>query len=87
MPMEPSMVREARKIKEGLDTFLEASGLEINKTKSHVYFFNTPKITRRIILRILGFLKGGLPSKYLEAPLTESTIKQIYWKDLLDKLK
>ena len=38
-------------------------------------------------MRILGFSEGGLPSKYLGASLTESTIKQVSWKDLLDKLK
>ena len=34
MLMGLSMVQEARGIKEGLDTFLEASELEINKVKS-----------------------------------------------------
>ena len=81
------MVQEARGIKEGLDTFLETSGMEINEEKSQVYFFNTPKIMKRNILRILGFSKGGLPSKYLRAPLVESTIRQVSWKDFLDKLK
>ena len=87
MLMGPSTVKEAHEIKEGLDTFLVASGLEINKTKSQEYFFNTPRITRRNILRILGFSEGGLPSKYLGAPLVELTIRQVSWKDLLDKLK
>ena len=85
--MGTSTVKEARGIKEGMDTFLEASGLEINKTKSQVYFFNTPKITRRNILRILGFFEGGIPSKYLGAPLAELTIRKVSWKDFLDKLK
>ena len=66
-----SRVQEARGIKYGLDTFLEASGLEINKVKSQVYFFNNPKIMKRNILRILGFSEGGLPSKYLGAPLAK----------------
>jgi len=34
MLMGPSSVREARGIKQGLDLFLKASGLEINKEKS-----------------------------------------------------
>ena len=34
MLMGPSKVQDARGIKEGLETFLEASGLEINKVKS-----------------------------------------------------
>ena len=65
----PSSVHEARGIKECLNTFLEASGLEINQEKSQTYFFNTPRITKRNILKILEFSKGSLPSKYLGAPL------------------
>ena len=52
-----------------------------------MYFFNTPKVRRRNILRILEFSEGVLPSKYLGAPLADSTMKQISLKDLLDKLK
>ena len=51
----PSSVEEAKGIKQELDTFLEANGLEINKDKSQVYVFHTPKITRRNIIRILEF--------------------------------
>ena len=82
--MGTSTVKEARGIKEGMDKFLEASGLEINKTKSQVYFFN---IKRMNILIILGFLEGRLPSKYLGPLLAELTIRQVLWKDLLDKIK
>ena len=87
MLVGPSSVQEARGIKDCLNTFLEASGLEINKEKSQTYFFNTPRITKRNILRILEFSEGSLPSKYLGAPLAESTIRQISWKELLDKIK
>ena len=81
MLMGPSTIQEARGLKEGLDIFLEASGLKINKDESQVYFFNTPKITKRNILRILEFSKGAFPSKYLGAPLVDSTIRQILWKE------
>ena len=87
MLMGPSSVREARGIKQGLDLFLTASGLDINKEKSQVYFFNTSKVTKRNILRILEFSEGSLPSKYLGAPMAESTIRQVSWKELLDKMK
>ena len=66
MLMGPSLVQEDRGIKYSLNTFLEASGLEINKDKSQTYFFNTPKITKRKILRILEFSEGKIPSKYWE---------------------
>ena len=87
MLMGMSTVKEAHGIKEGLDTFMEAIGLEINKTKSQVYFFNTLKIAKRNILRILGFSEGRLPSKYLGAQLAELTIRKVSWKEFLDKLK
>ena len=86
MLMGPSSVHEAMGIKDYLNTFLEASGLEINKEKSQTYFFNTPRITKRNILRILEFQEGILPSKYLGAPMVESTINQVSWKELLDKI-
>ena len=35
----------------------------------------------------MGFSEGVLPSKYLGALLSESTIRQVSWKDILDKLK
>ena len=87
MLMGPSLVQEARGIKYSLNTFLEVSGLEINKEKSQTYFFNTLKITKKNILRIQEFSEGKLPSKYLGAPPAESTIRQISWKELLDKIK
>ena len=87
MLMGSSSVQEARGIKDSLNISLEASGLEINKEKSQTYFFNTPVITKRNILRILEFSEGILPSKYLGAPLAESNIRQISWKELLDKFK
>ena len=41
MLMGPSSIHEARGTKECLNTFLEASSLEINKEKYQTYFFNT----------------------------------------------
>jgi hypothetical protein len=87
MLMGHSLIQEARDLKKGLDQFLQASGLDINKEKSQVYFFNTPQITRRNVLRILGFQEGTLPSKYLGATLAKSVVKKISQKELLDKMK
>ena len=86
MLMGPSSVHKARGIKDCLNTFLEASGLEIIKEKSQTYFFNTPRITKWKILRILEFHEGIFPSKYLGALMEESTINQVSWKELLKKL-
>lgn len=87
MLMGAASVREARVIKKMLDTFKQASGLEINKGKSHVFFFNTQDETKRNIIRILGFSEGSLPSKYLGAPLLEGRPNSHHWKELIDKME
>ena len=76
MLMGAASVREARAIKNTLDTFKQVSGLKVNKGKSHIFFFNTHSEIRRNINRILGFMEGALPSKYLGAPLLEGKDKQ-----------
>lgn len=55
--------------------------------KSQIFFFHTPPITQLAITRILGFSIGSLPSKYLKAPLIDSTIKHASWRLLLEKLE
>ena len=72
MLMGNSSVQEAKTLKTSLNTFLLASGLDINKEKSHIYFFNTCQITKQNILCILEFTEGSLPAKYLGSPLTIS---------------
>jgi len=86
MLMGVSSIREARAIKNTLEIFKRASGLEVNKDKSHIFFFNTHPTTRRNINRILGFAEGSLPSKYLGAPLLERKATQRNWKELLHKM-
>jgi len=79
--------QEARAFKNYLNQFSKASGLEVNPLKSQVFFFNTPGITQHNILRIFGFSKGSLPSKYLGFPLWEGSYKNISWQDLLDRIR
>lgn len=64
-------VREDREIKDTLEIYKIASGLEVNKDKSQIYYFNTPPIMGWNINRILEFAEVSLPSKYLRAPLLE----------------
>ena len=87
MLMGMSSVREARAIKKSLEEFKQASGLDINKGKSQLFFFNTQAETKRSIIRTLGFTKGHLLSKYLGAPLTEEKSNSRQWKELLDKME
>ena len=60
--------------------------MTINLHKYEVFLFNTPLATQRNVTRILGFKAAKLPSKYLGAPLTNSSLKHSSWKDLLAKL-
>lgn len=46
-------IREARAIKNTLESFKRASELEVNKDKSQIFYFNTLRITRLNINRIL----------------------------------
>lgn len=64
-----------------------ASGNTINIVKSQIFFFHTPPATQRIIARIIGFSTANLPSKYLGAPLIDSTIKHTSWQLLLEKIE
>ena len=44
-------------------------------------------MNRRNILRILRFKEGSLPNKYLGAPLFKSQVKQVSWREVLDKMR
>ena len=80
-------VQEASKYKSLLDDFSEASGASINTAKSQIFFFHTPPMTQNAIARILGFSIASLPSKYLGAPLIDSSIKHASSRILLEKLE
>ena len=87
MLMGVSSVREARERKQTLETFKQASGLDINKEKSQLFFFNTQAETKRSIIRILGFTEGLLPSKCPGAPLLEGRPNSRHRKELIDKME
>jgi hypothetical protein len=76
-------VREANSLQEILQTFSEASGLECNKEKSLIFFFNTPPQVQRHISDILGFKRSSLPSKYLGIPLIDNALRNSSWEHLL----
>ena len=86
MLMGVSSVSEAREIKDMLESYKIASGIEVNKDKSQIYYFNTPPIMWWNINRILEFVEGSLSSKYLGSPLLEGKATQRNWKELLDKM-
>jgi hypothetical protein len=69
--------REATALKEILQLFSEASGLECNLDKSQIFFFNTPLPIQLHISTILGFKRSSLPSKYLGIPLIDRAHKRL----------
>ena len=68
-----------------MDTYLKASGQQINEGKSSIYFFNTPQPIQLRIARILRFQVGALPLIYLGVPLALGTQLKDYLQGLFDK--
>jgi hypothetical protein len=67
-------VREALKILLILQTFCEASGMDINRYKYQIFFFNTLIPIQIHITNLLGFMCSSLPSKYLGIPLIKKSL-------------
>eukprot|EP00253_Pinus_taeda_P018385 PITA_18385 len=80
-------VKEAQGYKNILKLFSEASGMDINLSKSTIFFFNMNVAVQRNLSRILGFRRGNLPSRYLGAPLLDKLWQKSHWEKLLDNLK
>lgn len=80
-------VQEDLKLKSLLTNFSAASGENIKKAKSKIFFFHTPAVTQASIAHILGFPIVSLPSKYLGAPMTDTALKHSSWHLLLEKLE
>lgn len=80
-------VHETHSFKALLNMFSMASRTTINVAKSQIFFFHTAPATQRVIARIIGFSPAKLPSKYLGAPLIDSTLKHASWGHLLEKIE
>eukprot|EP00253_Pinus_taeda_P013830 PITA_13830 len=82
---EPT-VKEVRHLRRILDLFAEASSLEINRDKSCVFIFNTVDQVKAHLIRLMGFRRGELPTKYLGNILDFTSKKMKNWQGVLDKL-
>ena len=87
MLMGHPSVKELRSFKKCLTLFTKASSIAINPNKSQIFFTNTDIITQRNIIRIFGFTKGTMPSKYLGIPLGMGKLRKDSCQDLLDRMK
>ena len=80
------IVNESKSYKIILEEFGEASGVEINHSKSMIYFFNTNPAIQRNLANILGFERKTLPTTYLGIPLTDRACKMETWEGVINKL-
>lgn len=82
--MGSSYVGEARAIKSTLSIYEKASRHVVNRVKSSIFFFNTPKERQNKIANILGCKIGSLPFAYLGLPLG-SKPSDSFWLFLIDQ--
>eukprot|EP00253_Pinus_taeda_P016465 PITA_16465 len=68
-------------------TLGKIKGMEVNLSKSKIFFLNTNIAIQKNISRILGFQRDSLPSKYLGVPLTTKAILKSIWEPLINKLQ
>ncbi|GJW47654.1 hypothetical protein Tco_0079300 [Tanacetum coccineum] len=80
-------VNSATIIKEALDEFKDASGLNPSMPKSKAYFCNVLNHTKLAILLVLPFEEDRLPVKYLGVPLVSSRLIFRDCKELIDKVQ
>ncbi|GJW60133.1 putative RNA-directed DNA polymerase [Tanacetum coccineum] len=80
-------VNSAKVIKEALDDFKDASGLNPSMPKSKAYFCNVINYTKLAILNVLPFEEDRLPVKYLGVPLVSSRLIFRDCKELIDKVQ
>eukprot|EP00253_Pinus_taeda_P022901 PITA_22901 len=80
-------VQEAIAYRNILHLFSKASGMEINFSKSTIFFFNTHQAVQSHLSRLLGFKIGSLPSRYLGAPLTLKPWQKAHWEKVLANME
>eukprot|EP00253_Pinus_taeda_P032555 PITA_32555 len=80
------MVKEALAYKQILSELSMAIGMEVNLSKSKIFFFNSNIANQRNISKILGFQRNVLPSKYLGVPLTSKPFLKTIWELMINKM-
>lgn len=80
-------VKEALGFESILNCFSLASGMELNLSKSSIFFFNMHLAFLENISNILGFKRCNLPSRYLGIPLIDKHWQKIHWEKMLANLE
>ena len=70
-----------------LVSFGEISGLNINASKSSIYFGGVSDSIRQSILEVTGFAEGSFPFRYLGVPLSPHRLLASQFSPLLIKLE
>ncbi|XP_042978817.1 uncharacterized protein LOC122309401 [Carya illinoinensis] len=77
-----------RKISKSLQLYERWSGQKVSSSKSSIIFSNHIAINQRQrLLRILGFVEGKLPFKYLGVPILAGRLKAVHLEDIVGKIK
>lgn len=61
--------------------------MEVNLTKSKIFFFNTNIDIQKNIGKIIDFQRHSLPSKYLRIPLTSKPLIKSISEPIINKLQ
>eukprot|EP00253_Pinus_taeda_P028873 PITA_28873 len=79
----------ARRFKEVLELFLQASGGKLNNSKCMIYTWNVPRHITQRISRIMEIPAQGNWSffKYLGLPLARETVKSQIWIKLIENMR
>eukprot|EP00253_Pinus_taeda_P016021 PITA_16021 len=79
----------ARRFKEVLDLFLQASGGKLNNSKCMIYTWNIPRHITQRISRIMEIPAQGNWSffKYLGLPLAKDNVKSEIWIKLIENMR
>eukprot|EP00253_Pinus_taeda_P003539 PITA_03539 len=79
----------ARRFKEVLDTFLQASGGKLNNSKCMIYTWNVPRHITQRISRIMEIPAQGNWSsfKYLGLPLAKENVKSQIWTKSIENMR
>ncbi|XP_059658381.1 uncharacterized protein LOC132304657 [Cornus florida] len=73
-------------LKSALDHFCCMSGLDINFSKSSIYFSGTDPHIEAAITSLLGIGIGSFPVKYLEVPLISTNLKSSHCSQFIEKI-
>lgn len=80
-------LKEVKKLLEILEEFTNASGIEINKDKIEIFFFNTLMLSQAFLARTMGFRIGKFPTKYLGVQLSDKQNRIVNWGGLIGKIQ